>query len=69
VLRLRTPNTTINGNPAVKTLDQPLASGFHDIRASFDGQVGRSSWTAAAEVACFTRSIMRRGYSPLGSCH
>jgi hypothetical protein len=41
VLRLRTPNTTINGNPAVKTLDQPLASGFHDIRASFDGQVGK----------------------------
>jgi hypothetical protein len=41
VLRVRTPNTTVNGNPAVKTLDQPLESGFHDIRANFDGRVGK----------------------------
>ena len=43
VLRLRTPNTTINGRPHIETLGEPLTLGFHDVRASFDGQIGEIS--------------------------
>lgn len=44
VLRVRTPHTTLNGGPSVRTGDRPLSSGFHAIRGVFGG------WSASIFV-------------------